>query len=148
MFKDSFLELCNHLRAELEPKQQVLKSRDALSVEKQIAIALYKLASCAEYRVIGNVMGVHKSTVKKCVYRVVTAINKVMLRDYIYMLHESEAHFIAQKFKKKFFIPQIIGSINGTHIPITAPKEGYRDFVNRKKWASYNVLAIIDHNGR
>nr|XP_012215694.1 PREDICTED: putative nuclease HARBI1 isoform X2 [Linepithema humile]XP_012215695.1 PREDICTED: putative nuclease HARBI1 isoform X2 [Linepithema humile] len=148
MSKDSFLELCNHLKAELEPKEQMLKSRDALSVEKQVAVTLYKLASCAEYRVIGNVMGIHKSTVKKCIYRVVKAINKLMLRDYIYMPHELEANHIAQKFEEKSFIPQIIGSIDGTHIPITAPKEGYRDFVNRKGWTSYNVLAIVDHNGR
>ncbi|CAL1678202.1 unnamed protein product [Lasius platythorax] len=99
MSKDSFLELCDLLRGELEPKPQFLVSREAISVQKQIAVALYKLASTAEYRVVGNVMGIHKS-------------------------------------------------IDGTHIEIIPPKEGYRDFINRKGWPSYNMLAVVDHNGR
>lgn len=148
MSKHSFDELCDLLRGELEPKMQALKPREALSVEKQVAVALYKLASCAEYRVIGNVMGIHKSTVKKCLYRTVRAINKVMLRKYIYMPSTEEAETIAHHYEEKSFFPQIIGSIDGTHIPITAPKEGYRDFVNRKGWTSYNVMAVVDHNGR
>jgi len=36
------------------------------------------LASCAEYRVVGNIFGIHKSTVKKCLYKVVNAIDDVM----------------------------------------------------------------------
>ncbi|CAL1678201.1 unnamed protein product [Lasius platythorax] len=148
MSKDSFLELCDLLRGELEPKPQFLVSREAISVQKQIAVALYKLASTAEYRVVGNVMGIHKSSVKKCFYRVVKAINKIMLPNYIYMPDKNEAKFIAKKFEEKCFIPQIIGSIDGTHIEIIPPKEGYRDFINRKGWPSYNMLAVVDHNGR
>ncbi|XP_029154904.1 putative nuclease HARBI1 [Nylanderia fulva] len=148
MTKFSFSELCNKLRNELEPKPQYLKPREPLSVEKQIAVALYKLASTAEYRVIGNTMGIHKSTVKKCVYKVVKAINQIMLQNYIYMPHEKEAKFIAQNFEEKCGIPQIIGSIDGTHIEIIPPSEGCKDFVNRKGWPSYNVLAVVDHNGR
>lgn len=148
MSKKTFTILCDIIRTELEPKPLFLVSRQPLSVEKQIAIALYKLVSCAEYRVIGNVMGVHKSTIHKCLFRVTKAINNVMVKNYIFMPSEDEAKFIALQFKKKSFIPQLIGSIDGTHIPITAPRDGFRDFVNRKGWTSYNVMAIVDHNGR
>ncbi|XP_037930720.1 protein ALP1-like [Teleopsis dalmanni] len=41
---------------------------EGLSVEKKIAIAVYKLASCAEYRVIAKGFGVSKSTVCLCVH--------------------------------------------------------------------------------
>ncbi|KYN08182.1 Putative nuclease HARBI1, partial [Cyphomyrmex costatus] len=115
-------------------------------VEKQIAISVYKLASCAEYRVVGNVIGVHKSTAKRCLFRVTRAINKVIVKKNIYIFMENE--FISLQFKEKTFIPQLIGCIDGTHIPIIAPYEGYRDFVNRKGWPSYNVMAVVDHNGR
>ncbi|XP_011174849.3 protein ALP1-like isoform X2 [Solenopsis invicta] len=148
MSKESFIELCDMLRDELEPEPQFLMPREPISVEKQVAVALYKLASTAEYRVIGNAMGIHKSSVKKCLYRVIKAINKVMLQNYINMPNENEANLIASNFENKCFIPQIIGSIDGTHIEIIPPKEGYRDFINRKGWPSYNVLAIVDHNGR
>ncbi|XP_011867696.1 PREDICTED: putative nuclease HARBI1 [Vollenhovia emeryi] len=148
MSKTSILQLCDQLRDELEPLPNFLQPREPISVEKQVAIALYKLASTAEYRVVGNVMGIHKSSVKKCLYRVVKAINKVMLRQYIHMPDEIEARFISDKFEEKCFIPQIIGSIDGTHVEVIPPKEGYRDFINRKGWPSYNMLAVVDYNGR
>ncbi|XP_071653711.1 uncharacterized protein [Temnothorax longispinosus] len=148
MSKETFTMLCDIIRTVLEPKPLFLVSRQPLSVEKQVAIALYKLASCAEYRVVGDVMGVHKSTVRKCLFRVTMAINNVMVQENIFMPSEDEAQFISLQFKKRSFIPQLIGCIDGTHIPITAPHEGYRDFVNRKGWTSYNVMAVVDHNGR
>ncbi|XP_071577858.1 uncharacterized protein [Temnothorax nylanderi] len=64
------------------------------------------------------------------------------------MPNQDEAKYIAMQFENISHIPQILGCIDGTHIPITVPEEGYRDFVNRKGWASYNVQAIVDHNGR
>lgn len=148
MSKMSFLKLCDLLEDELRPKMQHLKAREPISVKKQVAIAIYKLASCSEYRVVGNVFGIHKSTVKKYLYRVVQAINTVMAPSYINMPKEDEAKYIAIQLENLCHIPQIIGCIDGTHIPITAPEEGYRDFVNRKGWASYNVQVIVDHNGR
>jgi len=47
-------------------------------LEKQVAICAYKLATCAEYRVIGNVFGVHKSTVHKYFHIVVKAVLNLM----------------------------------------------------------------------
>lgn len=148
MSKETFTTLSDIVRTELEPKPLFLVSRQPLSVEKQVAIALYKLASCAEYRVVGDVMGVHKSTIQKCLFRVTMAVNNIMGKKFIFMPSEDEAKFISLQFKKTSFISQLIGSIDGTHIPITAPHEGYRDFINRKGWASYNVMAVVDHNGR
>ncbi|XP_039305175.1 protein ALP1-like [Solenopsis invicta] len=125
-----------------------LKAREPISVKKQVAVGLYKIASCSEYRVVENVFGIHKSTVKKCMYRVVNAVNEVMTLAYINMPHQDEAKYIAMQFENVSHIPQIISCIDGTHLPITVPEESYRDFVNRKGWASYNVQAIVDHNGR
>jgi len=147
------LKLCDLLENELQPKMQFLKVREPVSVKKQVAIALYKVASCSEYRV-KNVFGVHKSTVKKCFYRVIKAINEVVAPTYINtytyinMLYQDEAEYIAMQFENVSHIHHIIGCIDGTHLSITIPEEGYRDFVNRKGWASYNVQAVVDHNGR
>lgn len=48
-----------------------------------------------------------------------------------------EAEIIARRFEVKYHIPQVLGCIDGTHIPVLAPSDGYRDFVNRKGWTSY-----------
>ncbi|TGZ45962.1 uncharacterized protein [Temnothorax longispinosus] len=148
MRKDTFNKLCDIVKRELEPKPIFLKSREPLSVQKQVAVALYKLASCAEYRVVGNIFGIHKSTVKKCLYKVVNAINNVMMADYLHMPNEFEAVEIANNFEKRSHIPQIIGCIDGSHIPILAPADGYRDYVNRKGWPSYNLQAVVDDKCR
>ncbi|KYQ53938.1 hypothetical protein ALC60_07151, partial [Trachymyrmex zeteki] len=60
-----------------------------------------------------------------CLFRVTRAINKVMIKNNIFMFSEDEAEFISLQFKKKS-ISQLIGCIDGTHIPITAPREDYR----------------------
>ncbi|XP_025157691.1 protein ALP1-like [Harpegnathos saltator] len=143
MRKETFNELWFLLQPALEPKPVMLKSREPLSVEKKVAVALYKLASCVEYRVVGNVFGIHKSTVKKCLYKVVNAINELMMKDY-FQMPNTEAAEIAMNFEKISHIPQIIGCIDGSHISILAPTEGYRDFVNRKGWPSYILQAVVD----
>lgn len=140
--------MCFLLQPALEPKPLLLKSREPLSVEKQVAVALYKMASCAEYRVVGNLFGIHKSTVKKCLYRIVNAINNLMMKDYLQMPNIYESSEIAMNFERISHILQIIGCIDGSHIPILAPSEGYRDFVNRKVWTSYNLQAVVDDKCR
>lgn len=44
--------------------------RKSLSTNKSIAIAVYKLATCAEYRVVAVTFGVRETTVQWCVYGV------------------------------------------------------------------------------
>ncbi|XP_011707399.1 PREDICTED: putative nuclease HARBI1 [Wasmannia auropunctata] len=66
------------------------------------------------------------------------------MRDYLHIPNEFEAIEIANNFEKICHIPQIIGCIDGSHVPILAPAKGYRDYVNRKGWPSYNFQAVID----
>lgn len=46
MTKPTFLLLCDELRKHLNPQENQLGTRQPISVEKQIAITLYYLASC------------------------------------------------------------------------------------------------------
>lgn len=56
--KSTFQYICEELRPMLEPAEPLLKPpRKPLSVEKKVAVTLYYLASCCEYRVVGNVFG-------------------------------------------------------------------------------------------
>lgn len=82
-------------------------------------------------------------TVHKCVKRFVNAMLK-HVKSFIYIPTAEEAPEIAQKFQKMSSIPQILMVIDGTHIPISAPTEGYGDFKNRKGWTSFNVQVVCD----
>lgn len=44
--------------------------------------------------------------------------------------------------------PNVIGAIDGSHIPIMAPSEHENVFVNRKNFHSINIQAICDHQGK
>lgn len=61
---------------------------------------------------------------------------------------EDEAKEIAARIMAKKKFPQAVGFINGTHIPITAPSDGFCDFINRKMWPSYVLQAVVDDNLR
>jgi hypothetical protein len=60
MTKETFFWLCNQLEAKLKPDENCLGTRKSVSVQKQVAITLYFLASCAECRVVGNAFVVHQ----------------------------------------------------------------------------------------
>lgn len=143
-----FQKICDQLRETIKPKPNFISLRIPTSVEKKVGLTLFKLASCCEYRVVGLVFGVHKTTVQKIFYQVVSAINKCILWDVVKMPNEAECEGISVQFERKSGIPQLIACIDGSHIPIITPPEGQKDFINRKGWASIVLQAVVDVNGR
>lgn len=142
--KELFHSICDALREKLSPLPNFLSTKIPCSVEKQVGMTLYKLASCCEYRAVGDTFGVHKSTVHKYFYRVIKAINSTLMTSFIKMPNEEDCKRISRRFKNICGIPQIIGCIDGSHIPIMAPSEGRKDFVNRKSWTSLVLQAVVD----
>lgn len=67
------------------------------------------------------------------------------IKQLIRVPNEEEALEIARNFQEMHSIPQIMGLIDGTHIPILPPSDGYKDFVNRKGRPSYVLQAVVDH---
>lgn len=112
--RSTFDMICQELYNELKPDPNAI-IREAVSVEKKIAIALYKMGSCCEYRVVGNVFGVHKSTVHKCLYQFVNAVNKILRPQYIQIPNVLEAEEIANRVERKTGMVQIYGAIDGTY---------------------------------
>ena len=51
------------------------------------------------------------------------------------------------RFENKFGIPQVIGCIDGTHIPIKKPLENSHDYYCYKQFFSLNYQAICDEKG-
>jgi len=146
MKRTTFQFICDELRSELRPVTPFLVSREPLSVEEKVAITLYYLASCCEYRVVANIFGVHKTSIWRCLYDTVDAINKIFLPKFIKMSHINECEMISAAYETHTNVPQIIGAIDGTHIPILPPAEGYKDYINRKGWPSIILQAVVDNN--
>ncbi|KAM9344403.1 uncharacterized protein KZ484_016733 [Pholidichthys leucotaenia] len=142
MTRRSFDKLCGLMEGIMSPQDVTVRA--PVPLQMRIAIVLYKLASCAEYRVVANQFGVHKSTVKKFVYCFCKGMVSSVIHCIIKMPTAEEARAIATRFEQKYNIPQIIGFIDGTHIPVLPPSDGFKDFVNLKGWPSYVLQAVVD----
>lgn len=112
MKKITFLMICDKLKPFLQGGSCNSTKLNEYSIERKVAITIYKLASCCEYRVAGDVFGVHKSTVHKYFYEVVRAIN-CLKSKYISFPKLDEALAIAEGFKLVSKMEQVIGAIDG-----------------------------------
>ena len=54
---------------------------------------------------------------------------------------------MAAYIEQKWGLPQCVGSIDGSHIPIIAPQECHVDYFNRKGWHSIILQGVVDGKG-
>ena len=47
-------------------------------------------------------------------------------------------------FSEKSKFPNVVAAIDGSHIPIKAPKDNHEDYFNRKHFYSFLVQGIVD----
>ncbi|CAM4546422.1 unnamed protein product [Caretta caretta] len=140
MRKATFMRLCAELAPALQRKD--MRLRAALPVEKQVAIAIWKLANPDSYRLVANQFGVGKSTVGITLIQVCRAINHIRRTVTLGNVHDIVAGFAQMVF------PNCGGVIDGTHIPILAPAHLDSKYINRKGYFSMVLQALVDHRGR
>uniref|UniRef100_A0A3Q1ESG2 Putative nuclease HARBI1 n=1 Tax=Acanthochromis polyacanthus TaxID=80966 RepID=A0A3Q1ESG2_9TELE len=116
--------------------QRRTKRSHSLSVEEQILIALHFYASGTFYQVVGDNIGVDKSTVSDVVKAVSIALASLVSQPSI------------SQTKHKFFLlgnmPNTIGVIDCTHVHIQAPHEKEWEYINRKGRRSINIQLVGD----
>ncbi|XP_050811963.1 uncharacterized protein LOC127052409 [Gopherus flavomarginatus] len=142
MRKSTFMELCDLLSPAL--KCQNTKMRAALTVEKRVPIALWKLATPDSYRSVWNQFGVGKSTVGAAVMQVAKAIIKLLLRKIVTL---GNVQVIVDGFAAMGF-PNCGEAIDGTHIPILALEHQGTQCINRKGYFSMVLQVLVNHKGR
>uniref|UniRef100_A0A8C8SK72 DDE Tnp4 domain-containing protein n=1 Tax=Pelusios castaneus TaxID=367368 RepID=A0A8C8SK72_9SAUR len=142
MRKATFMELCRELAPALHHKDTQMRS--AITVEKRVAIALWKLATPDCYRSVANQFGVGRSTVGVALSQVCRAINCLLLRRTVTL---GNVRKIIEGFQDLGF-PNCGGALDGTHIPILAPDHLAREYINQKGYFSMVLQALVDHRGR
>ncbi|KAM4540107.1 putative nuclease HARBI1 [Odontesthes bonariensis] len=128
--------------ADVRPTLQHKTQRShALSVKEQCLIALHFYACGTFYQVIGDNMGVDKSTVSNMVKVVSVALGSG-INQFVSFPKDDQ---IAQT-KHTFFhmgnMPNTIGVIDCTHVHIQAPREREWEYVNRKGRHSINIQLV------
>lgn len=144
MKEATFMHIFQQLQPKLVVKPNQLSKREPIPAEEKLAIALYYLASNAEFRVVGDVFGISRSTVLKYVHLVVESILEILTPKWITLPDEEECEEISSVFEAKCKIPRIILVVDGCHIPVTPPNIGHRDYFNRKGWPSLVLQGIVD----
>ncbi|CAM5127478.1 unnamed protein product [Eretmochelys imbricata] len=135
------MELCDFLSPALRRKNT--KMRAALTVEKQVAKALWKLAKPDSCQSVGNQFGVGKSTVGAAVMQVANSIKGLLISRVVTLRN---VQVIVDGFAAMGF-PKCSGATDGTHIPILAPAHQAREYINRKGYFSIVLQALVDHKG-
>lgn len=97
---------------------------------------------------IGSLSGISQSSAS----RFIAAAKDILVskvNDFI-KFPESNQEFIdiINGFHDLANFPGVIGAIDGTQIPIRAPKEKEYAYVNRKGFHSINVQVVVDHKSR
>jgi hypothetical protein len=128
-------------------------SSNATPIWKQIAIALWRLANGGGMRVLEQTLGVSQGSIGNFTDRFLDALLDLEQRR-ISWPRGSQLIKVTQGFEHgetglgNHKLPNVIGAMDGSHIPIHAPSKNGARYVNRKSFHSINLLGIVDHQGR
>ena len=142
MQKSTFMYICNLLRPHIQKKDTIM--RCAITVEKRVAVTLWRLATNVEYRTIGHLFGISRASVCCIVREVCENIVRVVMPKYIKWPRGEQLQETIELFENMWDYPQCAGAIDGSHIPIIAPEEFHTDYFNRKGWHSVILQAVVD----
>ncbi|KAL2092906.1 hypothetical protein ACEWY4_012704 [Coilia grayii] len=111
-------------------------------------MALWKLATNNEYRTISHLFGVGVSTVLNSVRDFCEAVIQVLLPLHLPVPDGDKFLEMAAFFKERWGVPQCVGAIDGSHIPIIAPEDYASDYFNRKGWHSIVLQGVVNGKGQ
>ncbi|XP_021612739.1 protein ANTAGONIST OF LIKE HETEROCHROMATIN PROTEIN 1 [Manihot esculenta] len=149
--KKTFEYICSLVREDLisrPPSGLINIEGRLLSVEKQVAIALRRLASGESQVSVGAAFGVGQSTVSQVTWRFIEALEE-RAKHHLKWPDSSRIESIKSKFEELFGLPNCCGAIDATHIIMTLPAvETSDDWCDQENNYSMFLQGIVDHEMR
>lgn len=134
----TFDYVCVSLQSNLKRRHTHL--RQAIPVDKRVAVALWYLATGSGYNTISHLFGLSRSTVCSallfCMQKCIQLPTGQRLLD------------IRDGFERRRDFPQCAGAIDRSHIPITSPQNNAKDYFNRKGHHSIILQAVVDYQSQ
>ena len=129
------------------PVYQPSPFKSQTPIEMQVAIVLQRLANPMSYRELETSFGVSQGSVQNFTKRFCTAVLENLQCAIKWptgqTMQEVIEGFALPEFRKR--IPNIIGAIDRSHIPIQRPQiEYHQRYINRKGFHSIVLMAIVD----
>ncbi|KZV36514.1 hypothetical protein F511_15685 [Dorcoceras hygrometricum] len=152
MGKDTFDLICNELTSVVAKENTML--RDAVPVRQRVAVCIWRLATGEPLRLVSKKFGLGISTCHKLVLEVCSAIRNVLMPKYLRWPDDDSITTIREDFEVMSGIPNVVGSMYTTHIPIIAPKISVAAYFNkrhteRNQKTSYSITVqgVVDPRG-
>lgn len=133
------VELCSFVEDKVN---FAAERKGSLSTILMVCLTLRFYASGSFVDMIGELIGVSKSTSWRAIQRVT---NIFFDEAQFYMPSQVQANRTSLYNFEKYGIPQTIAFVDGTHVRIQAPVHNQDDYINRKLYHSINVQ-VRDHN--
>ncbi|XP_040206033.1 putative nuclease HARBI1 isoform X1 [Rana temporaria] len=107
---------------------------------------LHFLGKASYQHVSGEIVGISQPSFSRCLVEVLQALRQLAPK-YIHMGKSREER---DQIKRGFFdlagMPNVIGAIDCTHVPLCPPSEQEHIYRNRKAYHSLNIQVICDSN--
>ena len=94
--------------------------RECIPVEQRVALALWRLATNADYRSVAQLFGLRHSMVYEVFYECCSIIAEKLLPGYVQIPNGNDLKEIIEGFECCWNFPQVVGAVDDTHIPITS----------------------------
>ncbi|KAJ3671139.1 hypothetical protein LUZ60_008565 [Juncus effusus] len=153
MSRATFDMICDELRSAVAREDTMLRA--AIPVQQRVAVCIWRLATGEPLRLVSKRFGLGISTCHKLVLEVCSAIKTVLMPRFLqWPANPDSVSSIKSKFEAQSGIPNIIGSMYTTHIPIIAPKISVAAYFNRRhternQKTSYSITlqGVVDPSG-
>ncbi|XP_027355760.1 protein ALP1-like [Abrus precatorius] len=152
MGRVTFEAICEELNSVIAKEDTTL--RNAIPVRQRVAVCLWRLATGDPLRVVSKRFGLGISTCHKLVLEVCTAIRTVLMPKYLQWPNDVTSRNIKDEFETVSGIPNVVGSMYTSHVPIIAPKISVSAYFNKrhteknhKTCYSITVQGVVDHRG-
>ena len=123
--------------------------QDVLSLEKWITKTLYYLKDHGSMKMTANTFGIARCTVGAVVHEICQILSENIDPKIVnFPVSKQEVAEATGHFLQTFGFPQIIGCIDGTHIPIKQPSENSHDYFSYRMCYTINCQAICDAYGK
>ena len=145
--KEAISEVLDVIAADIQHKTKKSHATPAIT---QLLVALRFFATGTFQSVVGDLHGVSQATASRCIRSVALAIahSEDPLLNIQFPTNAHDQIRTKEQFHDIAGFLNVLGCVDGTHIPILAPRENEHLYVCRKGFHSMNVQAVCDANLR
>ncbi|MCL4156128.1 UNVERIFIED_CONTAM: hypothetical protein GTU68_019153 [Idotea baltica] len=143
--KDTFHDICGSISPYCRRSTQ---RSSPLSPEDVTAIGLRYFATGTFQSVVGDTLGFSQPSTHLAIEQFSTALDDKFNEIIKFPTIDEQLAGEKQEFYRIGNFPNVIGCVDGTHIPIEKPNIHEQRFVNRKHYHSINVQGICDSQGK